>query len=382
VRVAVLTHTYFPIVGGAEVGIHEIYRRFDGDDVTIVTPIPADYVDAFVAPDHETTVPYSVLRYKGFEPNFRSARARKFARLLGWREFRVIARLHRQRPLDAVNVHFLQPFGLAALWIRLFLRVPVYLSLIGRTDVWSALSPMMRRHARVVLWAANGFEQISEFCLEGSPYADGTVIPYGVDSARYRPDLRREKRRSELAAPGQTILLTAQRLDHVKRVDVLLDVARRLDETAPGEFVLVVVGKGIMSESLQQKITDDGIRNVVMYGFASEDELPEIYASADIFVSHSMFETFGVMFAEAMASGLPIVAARTSCIPQVVTDGENGTLVEPFDIEAFVRGLRELRQSADERAVIAERNRQKALTRFNWNMISQSFRSMLRGDGD
>ena len=380
-RIAVLTHTYFPIVGGAEVGIHEIYRRFPDDDVTIVTPIGLNYADAFVAPGHETDVPYSVLRYEGARSRFRSPRLRKLQRLIGWREFRVLARLHRESPLDAINVHFLQPFGLVALWSLLFLRVPVYLSLIGRTDVWDVMSPRMRRHARVVLRAATGFEQISEYCLDGSPFASATVIPYGVDSSLYRPELRRDDLRAEFAPTGQTVLLAAQRLDHVKRVDILIDVARRLDQIAPGEFVLVVVGKGVAAESLAQKIATEDITNVILRGFASEDDLPAIYASSDVFVSHSMFETFGVMFAEAMASGLPVVAARTSCIPQVVTDGENGILVEPFDVEAFVRALVGLREDPSRSRGFSERNRNKAMTRFNWNMIAESFRTMLKGEG-
>ena len=382
-RIAVLTHTFFPIVGGAEIGIHEIFQRFPDDDVTVITPIAADYADAFSVAEHGGDTAYRVIRYVRRPSRFRSPRLRRLASLLAWQEFRMLRRMHRDAPLDAINVHFVQPFGLIALWSRLFLRVPVTLTLIGRTDVWASLSTNLRRHAAVALRAASSSSQITEFCLQGSPFADVPVLPYGVDSAIYRPDpAARARVRSRLGLPKDTtVLVAAQRLNSVKRVDVLIDVAAQLELEDPGAFHLVVIGKGAEEAALRDKVSASHITNVTFVGFVPEDELPAYYAASDIFVAHSMFETFGVMFAEAMATGLPIVAARTSSVPMVVSDPDNGTLVEPFDVGSFVAAIRRLRADTRLAGEISRRNREKATTLYDWSNIATQMRSLLGARG-
>jgi glycosyltransferase involved in cell wall biosynthesis len=377
-RVAVLTHTFFPIVGGAEVGIHEIYERFVGDDVTIVTPISADYADAFSAGDDRPDPRYKIVRYTRRRSQVKNARLRKAIDLSGFYEFRILRAMHRRERLDAINIHFVAPFGLVALWSRIFLRVPVTISLIGRTDVWEKMTPSFRRQARLALRASAAYTEITRYCLAGSDLAGAAIpLPYGVDARTYTPDRRSEAIRASFGAkPGQTVLFAAQRLSPPKRVDLLIDVAQKLEAIEPGAYHLVIVGKGSESPRLEAKIAAAGIGNVVLAGYVSENDLPNWYASSDIFVSHSMFETFGVMFAEAMASGLPIVAAATSSVPMVVTDGENGSLIAPLDVDGFVAAIRDLRADPVRAASIGMVNRAKAENEFNWDTIALTLRNL------
>ena len=380
-RVAVLTHTFFPIVGGAEVGIHEIYRRFTDDDVVVVTPIPADYADAFSVDDPRGELPYEVHRYVRSVPKVKNPRLQKLLRLSGWQEYRLLRRLHKQRKLDAINIHFAQPFGMVAVWSKLFLRVPVTISLVGRTDVWTGLTPNFQRFTRLVLNAATSYTEITRYCLAGSDLASKAVLlPYGVDADEFAPQHRSADLRSTLGvSAATTVLIAAQRLSPVKRVDVLLDAAARLERESPGNFHLVVVGKGSESAKLAAKIAAENITNVTLAGYVSDADMPSYYATADVFVSHSMYETFGIMFAEAMASGLPIVAAGSSSVSEVVTDGENGFVVEPFDLDSFTHRLHQLRENDEAAAGISKRNRSKALTEYNWDAISSSLRQTLTG---
>lgn len=378
-RVAVLSHTFFPIVGGAEIGIHEIYRRFTGDDVTIVTPISATYNDAFSSKSWEE-LPYEVLRYKRHAPKAKNRTLHRLIAMSGWQEFKILRGLHREKRLDAINIHFVHPFGLVALWSKIFMRVPVTISMIGRTDVWNDMGVNERRYATLALKSATNYTEITEYCLAGSPLAKkAKPLPYGVDGNDYNPVNRSEALRAELGiAPEKTMLLTASRLSPVKRVDVLMDVAKVLETRAPGQFQLVVVGQGNQKPMLLERIESEGITNVTMAGYVEESDLPAYYASADVFVSHSTSETFGVMFAEAMASGLPIVAANTSSVPMVVTDGDNGFLVKPFDVEAFADRIIALRENPPLTAAIVERNITKANTVYDWATIAARMREILR----
>jgi len=111
-----------------------------------------------------------------------------------------------------------------------------------------------------------------------------------------------------------------------------------------------------------------------------EQRLPLHYAAADCLVSHSMAETFGLVMAEAMAAGLPIIAARASCVP-VVIPPSGGILFEPFDLRAFADAVLSLdRDRARARAIGAE-NRAYAARHLNWDAIALEYLRALTGGG-
>lgn len=363
---AVLTHTFFPVVGGAEIGIHEMYNRIGAtNDVTVVTSLPDNYVDDFVVGDDRTGKTYDVLRYEGRRLGGHNGSFDRIKLVLGWTEFRVIRALHRGKKLDAVNIHFAAPYGLAAVWIRLFLRVPVIVSLIGRSDVYADLGIWGRWHLRAVVGAATKTVQISSYCLRGMRGGKAIeVVPYGADILGFTV--------GSGTGPIQgapVVLASFQRLSPVKRTDVLLDVAVELERRHPGRFTLRVFGKGSERTALDAKIVGESISNVELCGYISDDHLADELRRAHVFVAHTMSETFGVMFVQAMAAGLPIVAARTSSVPYVVDSNLNGELVEPFDIGAFADAVE--RQIEPSRwASVSRRNRARAVNEFNWDLIA------------
>jgi glycosyltransferase involved in cell wall biosynthesis len=92
---------------------------------------------------------------------------------------------------------------------------------------------------------------------------------------------------------------------------------------------------------------------VEMLGKVSPEELPLVYAKADMFVSASLFEGYGMAFAEAMAHGLPIVGTTGGAIPQTVP-ASAGRLVKPGDVAALTNALREVLQNEPTRNVLAK----------------------------
>ena len=384
-HVAILTHTFFPVVGGAEVGIHEIAARLARrDEVTVVTSMSSAYRDPFASASQvgERAEDYEVLRY---EPVLtRPSRWSRAVQLASLRELRVLRALHRRHPIDVVNVHFAAPYGLIALWARFALHVPVVVTLIGRSDVARDLSPAMRRHLRMGLRFATATTQITGYCLQGFPYrgSPAVEVPYGVDVERYRAARARPKRSDVVR------LITVQRLSPAKRVDAVIHVMAELERRAPGRFRLSIVGQGSEQAALERLAAELSVSSIDFLGFLDEDDLAIELASSDLFVTHTMSETFGVVFAEAMASSLPIVAARSSSVPFVVEDGVNGRLVEPFDYRGFADAVEELADSPERRGEIRVRNRREAEMRYDWEHIADRFREVLdrargyRGRGD
>jgi phosphatidylinositol alpha-1,6-mannosyltransferase len=255
------------------------------------------------------------------------------------------------------------------------LRVPVVLSLVGRSDVLELLSPPQRLYAKTVIASANEVTAISSYC--GGSRRKQLVIPYGVDTSEFSPDRRSEDLRSELGAgPDDLLLLTVQRLAPIKRVDVLLQVMARVVAQDP-KAILVVGGRGEEESRLRAIARDLAIEeNIRFVGYIGSDRLPEYFASAELFVFHSLLETFGIVFAQAMASGLPIIAADTSCVPAVVYP-QNGELVKPFDVEAFADAVLRLGADDDLRRSIGVRNRARAVDEFDWDIIAAAYENVL-----
>jgi len=88
----------------------------------------------------------------------------------------------------------------------------------------------------------------------------------------------------------------------------------------------------------------------------------ELWRSADLFVMPTRREAFGMVFQEAAAAGLPVVATRINAVPEIVQDGRTGLLVQPNDAGALIRAMSALVESPDLRAAMGERSRRRVLS--------------------
>jgi glycosyltransferase involved in cell wall biosynthesis len=110
-------------------------------------------------------------------------------------------------------------------------------------------------------------------------------------------------------------------------------------------FELDVVGDGESRLDVEKALAP--IRSRVRYlGQVREDELPAIYAGADIYVWPAAGEAYGMAFLEAQASGLPVVAGAVRGVPEIVVHGETGLLVPEDDAPAFAGAVRRLLDDA------------------------------------
>jgi glycosyltransferase involved in cell wall biosynthesis len=375
-RILVSTPSFLPVVGGAELGIHELYTRIgQRHDVTVVTPPPRTKILEEYGADDYAQLSYRVERLMPMLDRVRPTILMRALRRISLPYLLGLARIARRERVDVVNFHFVRPHGLALVGLRRLFRVPVVLSLVGRSDVLDLLSPPQRLYAKTVIANANEVTAISSYC--GGSDRKQLVIPYGVDTSEFSPDRRSEDLRREFGAgPDDLMLLTVQRLAPIKRVDILLQVMARVVAENP-KAILVVGGRGEEESRLRSIARDLAIEeNVRFIGFIGSDRLSACFASADVFVFHSLLETFGIVFAQAMASGLPIVAADTSCVPAVVYP-QNGELVKPFDVQAFADAVLRLAADHELRRLIGVRNRARAVDEFDWGRIAAAYENVL-----
>ena len=140
---------------------------------------------------------------------------------------------------------------------------------------------------------------------------------------------------------GPAVLCVA-RMYPRKRIGDLLEAAALLRHRIPGVRVRIV-GKGPEWEHVVRLHATLGLgETVALLGDVSRERLAEEYVSADIFCLPSVQESLGIVFLEAMAAGLPVVACRAAAIPEVVEDGVTGLLAPPRDPAGLAAALEAL----------------------------------------
>ncbi|WP_369388013.1 glycosyltransferase family 4 protein [Streptomyces sp. CG1] len=163
--------------------------------------------------------------------------------------------------------------------------------------------------------------------------------PRGVDTVRFRPDLRDEALRRELAPDGEVIVGYVGRLAPEKHVELLAGACG-----LPGVKV-VIVGDGPSHAHLTEALP-----GAVFLGRRTGGDLARIFASLDVFAHTGPFETFCQTVQEAMASGVPVVAPAAGGPLDLVAHGRTGLLVPPRDITAVTEAVRELAADPARRA--------------------------------
>jgi glycosyltransferase involved in cell wall biosynthesis len=186
----------------------------------------------------------------------------------------------------------------------------------------------------------------------------------GVDAERFHPRHRSEAWRWSLGVGPDDLLVTCVgRIAPEKGIDVLLDAWGLLGDLHD-RARLVFVGSGLMEAEIARR----GLPGVRVAGFRRDRELSAGYASADLFVLPSATETFGNVLLEAMASGLPCIAAAAGGPMDFVDHGWNGWLVHPNDPPALADALRTLLADGAQRRRLARAARATAEGR-SWSAV-------------
>jgi glycosyltransferase involved in cell wall biosynthesis len=151
----------------------------------------------------------------------------------------------------------------------------------------------------------------------------------GIDTEIFNPQKRDDKFIDGLCGKGTLRVLFVSRLFWIKEITTIVRIYKILKARHP-KVRMVITGDGPQRRYMEKRMPD-----AVFTGQLLHNELPKIYASCDIFLFPSITETFGNVNLEAMASGLPVVAAAKGGQCGIVEEGVTGFLVEPKNEEAF-----------------------------------------------
>jgi len=119
------------------------------------------------------------------------------------------------------------------------------------------------------------------------------------------------------------------------------------------------------------------LAGVITLGRVPLEELKRYYREATIFCMPSRSEPFGVAYVEAMAYALPIVATEIGALPDMVSNGKNGFLVQPGDVDNLAQALDSLLSDKQKRAQFGKISRRLAEERYNWNAVGKTMRKSI-----
>jgi glycosyltransferase involved in cell wall biosynthesis len=172
------------------------------------------------------------------------------------------------------------------------------------------------------------------------------VAPNAVDNDYFSSSPRRED--------GPARFLFVGRLESAKGLAFLLDAWA----SVPDDATLSIVGSGSLQEAIAYRLT--GLPRVQMVGHLERAELKRAYAEADVFVFPSVSDPWGLVINEAMASGLPVIASSApGAVDDLVTHGDNGLVVPPFDVPALASAMARLASDGSERVRMGLRSRSR-----------------------
>ncbi|MGW2487454.1 glycosyltransferase family 4 protein [Streptomyces sp. NPDC001606] len=335
-RVVIVTESFPPDVNGvAHCALQTARHLVDrGHSPLVVAPAPAP------GSPPDTDAPCPVVRVPSLPlPGYPQVRVALPSR-------RLAAALLDHRP-DVV--HLASPFVLGVRGMAAAARLGVPAVAVYQTDLAGYARTYMGageaaawRRIRSVHSAADRTlapSSAARHDLETHGVPRVRLWPRGVDTIRFRPDLRDGALRRELAPDGELIVGYVGRLAPEKHVELLAGVCA-LDGVR-----VVVVGDGPSHPQLTEALP-----GAVFLGRRTGADLARIFASLDLFVHTGPFETFCQTVQEAMASGVPVVAPAAGGPLDLVAHGRTGLLVPPRDADAVREAVRELAAAPARRA--------------------------------
>lgn len=387
-RLAIVCGAYPPEGGG---GI-ETYTR--------------DLAEALVAGGHEVVVlsrsngedryeelaGVEVYRYRMRE----LPKGERFLPGLWWSRFLAaeIDRLHREKPITAVEFPNWEGVGFWYARRRADRRLPVITRLHTPFLETLELKPQLRRQpgSRFTCWLERKAVLASDQLIcstRGHTRMMAGVYGFDPEQVRIIPLGTSLPTDAEVAAIPPRDPTAPIRVLYVSRLEVRKGALTFLD-AVPGavseipNVEFLVAGKD-RPEGPGGQLFADYFRtaygpfadHVKFLGFVPDDELRRLYQRCDVFAVPSNYESFGLVFLEAMAWGKPVIGCRAGGMPEVIADGETGFLLEPGDVPGLGVTIARLAQDESLRQRLGQAARQRAVALFDRSRMAANLAALV-----
>ncbi|HYO04704.1 MAG TPA: glycosyltransferase family 4 protein [Mycobacterium sp.] len=227
----------------------------------------------------------------------------------------------------------------------------------------------------------------SRFAAAFGPAAALEHLAPGVDTDFFEPDsVARAELRARYGLGDRPVVVCVSRLVRRKGQDMLIRALPAIRQRVSGA-TLVIVGGGPYRDDLRRLAYGFGVaEHVVFTEGVPAGELPAHHAMADVFAmpcrtrgSGLDVEGFGIVYLEASAMGVPVVAGRSGGAPEAVVDGETGLVVDGWDVGAIAAAVGDLLGNPDRAAAMGSAGRQWVVDNCQWRFKAERLSELLAG---
>ncbi|MGZ8180256.1 glycosyltransferase family 4 protein [Williamsia sp. SKLECPSW1] len=371
-RTLLVTNDYPPRPGGIQSYLQNLVDRLPPDEVVVYAPRWRG--DA----EFDARVPYRVHRHPTGLMLPTPGVARRAAELVAAHD------------VDTVWFGAAAPLAVLAPVLRRAGARRVIASTHGHEVGWSML-PVARQtlrhigtHTDVVTFVSRYTR--GRFAAAFGPQAALEHLPPGVDTARFAPDpAARARIRARHDLGDAPVVLCLSRLVARKGQDVLIDSFPAVLRDVP-DARLLIAGGGPHRDALEKRRAASPARDrILLTGSVDSADVPAYHAAADVFAMPARtrgrgldVEGLGIVYLEASASGVPVVAGDSGGAPETVVDGRTGRVVDGRDVAAVAEAVGTLLADPVRAAAMGRAGREWATATWEWDAIADRMRRLLR----
>lgn len=368
-----VTNDFPPRNGGIQSYLHALATRLPEDDLVVYAPAWDG------AAEFDRAQPFPVVRHPSSLMLPVPDVARRATEIL------------RAESCDTVWFGAAAPLALLAPTMRKAGAERVIASTHGHEVGWSML-PGARQALRRIGTTTDVVTFVSKYTRSRFASAFGRLaalehLPSGVDTDQFRPDFAARKEiRTRHGLGDRPVVVCVSRLWPRKGQDMLIRSLPAIRRRVP-EAALLLVGGGPYEDRLRQLATQlDVTDHVIFTGRVPWEELPAHYVAGDVFAmpcrTHGRgldVEGLGIVYLEASASGLPVVAGNSGGAPETVLDGVTGNVVDGRDLPTIAKKVGDLLADPTLATEMGEAGRRWVSRHWRWEDIAHRLTRLLDG---
>jgi phosphatidylinositol alpha-1,6-mannosyltransferase len=373
----VVTNDFPPRPGGIQSYLHALATRLPDQDLVVYAPAWTHATGSH--PEFDADQPFPVVRHPGGLMLPTPSVARRAKEIL------------RAEQCDTVWFGAAAPLALLTPQLRSAGAERVIASTHGHEVGWSMLPGARQALRRIgsttdVVTFVSKYTR-SRFAAAFGPRAALEYLPSGVDTEQFKPDVAARKEiRTRYGLGDRPTAVCVSRLWPRKGQDMLIRALPEIRRRVP-DAALLLVGGGPYEDRLRTMAQQLGVaEHVVLTGRVPWEELPAHYVAGDVFAmpcrTHGRgldVEGLGIVYLEASASGLPVVAGRSGGAPETVLDGVTGNVVDGRDVAQLADSVGTLLADPTLAAEMGEAGRRWVSSHWRWEDIARRLARLLDG---
>ena len=375
-KILLVTNDFGPRAGGIETFVIGLLERIKGHEVTVFTSQQGD------------TSVYDQQWLDKF--GVRVVRDKSKILLPSWRVTRAAKKIVAVKNIDIVVFGAAAPLALMSPSLRKSGVKKIIALTHGHEVWWAKIFPFKLAIKRIgknvdhLTYLGEFTRQAISEALSRKSATEMVKIAPGIDTAHFIPQPDAMQKRKELGLQDKKIIISVGRLVHRKGQDNLIQAMPAVLKKIPNAHLLLV-GEGPYKKHLEKLVMRLSLKqNVTFAGRIMYDRLPSYLSAADLFAmpSRSRFfglevEGLGIVYLEASACGIPVVAGNSGGAPDAVLEGVTGLCVDGTNIEQITRAIVEICRDAERASHMGAAGRNWIVDQWRWDIWSKEFNALL-----